>query len=341
MEEKIDSCKIMKSNTRDASIDILRFMALTGIILVHTEPTLFWTQLRSFDVPLMVLLSALCFGMGDNKNIVSYPIYLRKRFIRLVLPSWIFLTIYFIVSFYVTLHISINKVIMCYTLTTSWYFWIIRILVGMAIIAPFLKKMSDSLTKRSLLFVCVIMFVFTEFLSIQSSDYFYKMFVMFIPYVAYYLIGMNINKYKEKTILKYGIIFIIAYAFLALFLYIKTGEYIPTGRFKYPPRLYYTLYALGISAILWYYRNNIVWVLIKVKLFQFAKFVGSHTFWIYLWHIPIVDYMVEKYDSSISFVVVYFSAIIITFIQTVIIEKVCECVNSIYLRKNLKMIFIG
>lgn len=40
---------------RDLSIDILRFIALSGIILVHINPSLFWCQLRSFDVLLIVL----------------------------------------------------------------------------------------------------------------------------------------------------------------------------------------------------------------------------------------------------------------------------------------------
>ena len=47
--------------SRDLSYDVLRWLALTGIILVHSKPTLFWAQLRSFDVPLMVLVSAVCF----------------------------------------------------------------------------------------------------------------------------------------------------------------------------------------------------------------------------------------------------------------------------------------
>ena len=46
---------------RDYSIDILRFIELSGIILVHIEPAAFWCQLRSFDVPQMVLLSGVSY----------------------------------------------------------------------------------------------------------------------------------------------------------------------------------------------------------------------------------------------------------------------------------------
>lgn len=44
---------------RDRSIDLLRFIALTGIVIVYIHPSEFWTQLRNFDVPLMVFLSGV------------------------------------------------------------------------------------------------------------------------------------------------------------------------------------------------------------------------------------------------------------------------------------------
>ena len=49
---------------RDQGIDVLRWLAITGIIIAHVNPSAFWLQLRSFDVPLMVLLSGICFGVS-------------------------------------------------------------------------------------------------------------------------------------------------------------------------------------------------------------------------------------------------------------------------------------
>lgn len=51
---------------RDNSYDVLRWIALTGIILVHSKPTVFWEQIRNFDVPLMVLVSAVCFKLSGG-----------------------------------------------------------------------------------------------------------------------------------------------------------------------------------------------------------------------------------------------------------------------------------
>ena len=79
---------------RNRSIDLLRFIALTGIIIAHIDPPSFWMQLRGFDVPLMVFLSGVSYRIsGGNKQ--NYWSYAVKRFKRLILPVWVFLTIYF------------------------------------------------------------------------------------------------------------------------------------------------------------------------------------------------------------------------------------------------------
>ena len=324
---------------RDAGIDILRWLALTGIILVHTKPGVFWSQLRSFDVPMMVMLSAICFGMSGGG--INYAEYIKKRFVRLIVPTWIFLTGYFFVEYILTSDISFKKLIMCYTLTTKWYFWIVRILFGMAIIAPLLKIVSERISYKHVLIFSILLFIITELLSTLSSTYLYKVIIMFIPYIAFYLIGMIIKDFPETNILKCGILFLLIYLAIAIYLYCQTGGYVLTGKFKYPPRIYYDCYALGSSALLWVFRRKIVLFLQKSYLYNLAKFVGSHTFWIYLWHIPIVDYMVNKYNSLWCFVVVYLSAIMITYIQSLLVEKCSERIDNPVIRKNIRNVFIG
>lgn len=329
---------LKKMKTRDESIDVLRWLALTGIIMVHSEPSMFWSQLRSFDVPLMVILSALCFA--NSKGIVDKKQYYIKRFVRLVIPAWIFLISYFSISLIIGCDIELKKVIMCFTLTTSWYLWIIRILVVMALLAPFLictKKM----TKNQLLFLCMFLLGGSEVLALVSDYYYYVVLIMFIPYTSYYIIGINLNRFSGDKIEKTGLLFLALFVIIAATLYYQTGEFILTGDYKYPPRLYYTSYALGFSAILWRYRVRIVDFLKKTKIKNFALFVGSHTFWIYLWHIPIVDNMVSRYDSITCFFTTYFVSIILTYLQSLIVGKICRCVNNEESSKYLKMIFEG
>lgn len=325
--------------SRDLSYDILRWLALTGIILVHSKPTLFWAQIRSFDVPLMVLVSAICFTGSEGGGKIKE--YYKKRFVRLILPSWVFLTAYFTICYFIGVEISIKKVFMCYTLTTGWYFWIIRILVVMAIIAPWLIKYTRGIKRQQLLWICVLLLLLTEVLANVSDNYFYKIVVMCMPYMVYYILGINLSRFSRKNVEYAGCFLIALYMIIAACLYINAGEYIPTSKFKYPPQIYYTSYALGLSAFLYLCRNRIVIALRSIGLLDFAAFVGSHTFWIYLWHIPMVDYMSIRYDAPVTFFTVYFSSILITYMQTILVNRICTSVENPTFRKNLKMVFIG
>lgn len=87
--------------TRDKSIDLLRSLGLILVILVHCSAPYSLQQIRSFDVPLMVFVSALTFKpIGINK----YFTYLWKRTKRLVVPAWLFAA--FFLLFFVRLAIS-------------------------------------------------------------------------------------------------------------------------------------------------------------------------------------------------------------------------------------------
>lgn len=131
---------------REAYIDILKVIGLAFIILAHVDfknPMIM--QTRSFDVPLMCILSGvLAVGSYDKeKSIVRYII---KRINRLVIPTWIFLTVYFFVYFFAVKVFNgdfypIKAVIGSYLLTDGiGYVWIIRVYLICAIITPFIMK---------------------------------------------------------------------------------------------------------------------------------------------------------------------------------------------------------
>lgn len=100
---------------------------------------------------------------------------------------------------------------------------------------------------------------------------------------------------------------------------------------------------MGCSLFLWLVRVKVFLFLLRLspRLVDLISFIGSHTIWIYLWHIPLVS-MVKGMDSAIMrFFVVYILALIIVGCQTGFVEKLLPCVEDIKLQKNLRMIFIG
>lgn len=335
----VDSCL----KKRDRSIDLLRFIALTGIIIVHIHPSDFWTQLRNFDVPLMVFLSGVSYKLSGGDTL-DYKTYCVKRFKRLVLPVWFFLPVYFSIYMGVT-HLvpSWKTVLSYYTLMTGWYVWIIRIFFMIALVAPFLAKGLDRSSKQFFLGVSVLfLLLFEWYVNTQYSQFLGRTIVLtHFPYILVFALGYKVMDFQKKAIMGVMIVCILIYACLSVS-YIDRGC-LQTQLFKYPPQIYYLSYAMGCSLFLWLVRVKVFLFLLRLspRLVDLISFIGSHTIWIYLWHIPLVS-MVKGMDSAIMrFFVVYILALIIVGCQTRFVEKLLPCVEDIKLQKNLRMIFIG
>ena len=84
-----------RNNTkyRISYIDFLKTIGLICIILAHLKTPSWILILRSFDVQLMVILSGL---LANQSSIVNSYTYIFKRIKRLVIPTYIFLTVWFI-----------------------------------------------------------------------------------------------------------------------------------------------------------------------------------------------------------------------------------------------------
>ena len=95
---------------RDQKVDILRAIALIGIFIAHSKPNTFLFQLRSFDVPLMVLLMGMSFYISNKDKEVSHKEYIIKRVKRILVPTWVFLTIFFILFFVISLILNQNNI---------------------------------------------------------------------------------------------------------------------------------------------------------------------------------------------------------------------------------------
>lgn len=326
---------------RDDSIDMLRWIALTGIILVHIQPSAFWSQLRSFDVPMMVFLSAYCFA-GNPHGIKGYKSYCIKRFVRLVFPCWIFLSCWFPFYYGVLGHpVDLTNMGMCYTLLTPWYFWIIRIFLLMAFIAPLISKPLSTLSPKQFYFVMVMGLVANEIFCYLSESYFYVVVVMTFSYLLVFIYGFSAKRLADKHILTIGWISAFVFVIIAYLLHREYGEFILVGQYKYPPHLYYLSYAFMCISFLWILRDKIMSFFNKVHLSDAVTFIGSHTMWIYLWHIPFVYALENRFNAPLRFGIVYIASIIMTCIQTYIIKSICKRIRNESVIKKIQTIFIG
>lgn len=337
---------------RDNKIDFLRFIGLSMIILAHVGPPAMLFQIRNFDVPLMVLVSGMSFGIAYRYE--SYLRYFWKRIKRLVFPVWLFLTIYFVSVFLFrpsAEDLSLEKLLSSYFLISGiGYVWIIRVFLLVALLAPFIyliSKKTESSSKYLLLLLAI--FMIYELCRYFSMPYIEEgigknlslIFYYMIPYSLLFALGLRIPRLKVKTNSGLLLFFTVCFIGINAYFWDITGEFVPTQKYKYPPSIYYFSYAIAVSMLLWVAADKILNLLSKRKIIiNTILFIAQNSIWIYLWHIPLVKAL--NLDYSTKYFVVYTVAICVTFTQVWFVNKyLIPAFSNERARKNLKMVLTG
>lgn len=275
--------------SRDSYIDFLRAFGLLLLVVAHTCAPQWLFNLRTFDVPLMVFISAICY----NPLRGWYLAYCKKRLKRIYNPVLAFLTLFFVAEFGCFMltgrpHIEWETVLGSYFLLNSpsiGYVWIMRVFLMMALVLPLLHKV---LIKANFLSTCIvigILLIAQHFLvtAIQAIPYKGIRFVLdeIIPYATGYsaiaILGLKIRIATHKDLLLLMFASLVA---IVWFVYAHDMEFDPQA-YKYPPQSLYLLYGIFASTLLW-----------SLKPFYKAwkgdvvfRYLSANSMWIYLWHI--------------------------------------------------------
>lgn len=337
---------------RDDKVDLLRFVGLAMIILAHVDPPGILFQLRNFDVPLMVLVSGMSFGLS-YKNNTPYMEYIFRRAKRLILPVWFFLTLYFSVGFVInpiSSEINFRTIITSYTLISGiGYVWIIRVFLMVTIVSPFIFTINKRIHNDKKYFLILI----TTFLVYEVVRYFSLPYIQdgvgkiiglvvpyVIPYAIIFSIGLRVfDMDKIKLIILSGFSLIL-FILIGVWFFLCSGKFIPTQVFKYPPSIYYFSYALFVSVSLFICSQHLVNFFGKMKINKQISFVASNSIWIYLWHIPLIRIVHLNY--IFKYIVVFFVSNLIVFFQLLIINKlILPHIKSDRMKKNIKVLLMG
>ncbi|EIY2678225.1 acyltransferase [Raoultella planticola] len=329
---------------RDKTIDIMRVIGIMLIILAHVSPPEFLFQLRTFDVPMMIFISGMSYYVASKKDVKIVP-YVKSRFRRLVVPAWIFITL-----FYITIYVfnpekfyDIKKtsvIISSYLLNGFGYFWIIRIFLIIAIISPFLAYVMENKNSGNITIITLAMLIVATILSLVTSDngaiwkIVNQIIIPTLSYSSVFMIGYKWVSFNNKERLAFFMVYTVIFTtYFSVYLLYKGNVPYPQS-FKYPPTLYFIIYALMVTLPLYLILSklNIKGRTISKSIF----FLSSNTIWIYLWHIPIVEYL-KRYNPTYCFEIKY----IIAFVIPIII--VLAQVNAVkyVIRKNPKMKFLN
>ncbi|PPC74854.1 acyltransferase [Pokkaliibacter plantistimulans] len=318
---------------RDVRVDILRFIGLSMIILAHVEPPSILYQLRNFDVPLMVLVSGMSFGISYAAN-ESYLSYVLKRLRRLVAPVWLFLTFFFLSIYCIN---PDDQVLNAKTVLTSYglvsgigYVWIIRVFIMVALIAPFFYHMHREIKSNVNYFSCIALLffmfeIFRYFTLPYINEGLFKVVSLVthfaIPYALVFALGLRLYSLSQRGLIVLLIVNLLIFMITACYLFFVSGGIVPTQQFKYPPSYYYFSYAIFVGLGMFLISSSLANVLKNLRLIDLVRFIAKNSIWIYLWHIPLVMF-ISINGFSIKYVVVYLGALIVTFVQVMCVKLV-------------------
>lgn len=339
-----------QSKIRDIRFDFLKCIGILGIILAHSNPPYWLDKIRTFDVPLMVIVSGTLFYYSCQGKEVALGEYLKKRIPRLIAPVWFFLGFFFSLTYIVYLlaghpyPFSLEGILSGFLLLDGInYVWIIRVFMLIAILAPFLLKIQRFLPKVNY-FLAVILgnYIFYELAlrpindhiiaGEQLSIFIKKVFLYMISYGCLYALGMALPRLSKKNIIYIIVVFFVLFSGFTLFYYYEVGGLVSVNFQKNPPGLYYISYGIFMSMILYIIIDKLCEqksILIKNRfLNSTVLFISSSSLWIYLWHILFIQYWNEFSPNSPLtknflpiFVVVSFLSVTVTYLQKEVVKR--------------------
>lgn len=336
---------------RDERIDLLRFIGLSMVILAHVYPPMWLAQLRNFDVPLMVLVSALSFSASVKQE--SYGQYVWARVKRLVFPVWLFLTLYFAVQWafaYPQVLPDSAKILRSYLMIDGiGYVWVIRVFLLVALLAPFIYRFHQRTPQNSQYFRVLLLWylayevavnmILPEISGISRTILRNTLFDA-VPFALLFALGLRVPAMTRPTQLRFLALFTAVFVLLASWFFWQNGGFQRTQSFKYPPQHYYLAYALMCAFFLWLLAEPLLRALRSSRLLGFVLFAGSNSIWIYLWHIFFLQIFTQSWGQK--YLLVFACSAVVTWIQVSLIQRYwLPRVSSAGAKRNIRALLTG
>jgi len=275
---------------------------------------------RSFDVPLMVFVSAMC-ANSLRGGVFSYA---KKRLKRIYTPVFIFLTLYFVAfgTFALVAHkhpIGWKNVIGSYLLLNQpsiGYVWIMRVFLMISLILPFVKRGIDRLNIAWTVTIALSIIIVQHYLVVVCSSIpnyvarfiFEETVLYLVGFIPIVILGIKILHFSRKElILNIGLLA----GLIGTYIYVTNTPFTPQ-KYKYPPQSLYILYGMLGCLVLWTLKP----VLQRVTNYRMIRWFSEKSMWIYLWHIvsvTMVPYLGIFQDLWVGrFLFVLITAVLLT-----------------------------
>lgn len=277
----------MTRKKRNVTIDILRVIGLVLVIAAHCEFPEWFYELREFDVVTLVAVSGMSFYVSSGRSDESYGSYVKKRFLRLVVPVWIFLALFFIFFRLLGRSFSLSVILESFALLSGGilFIWVYRIFFINALLNPLLRKLTENYGFRisSAVLICglavsQLLYRFVSPLLPGAAGKLFEYIVLYtLGYAMISLAGMLWEKGEKRERM------ILLGAFAAVFAgSLLIGGFRTISSAKYPPQLYYISYGLLVTFGLYLLFERIP---VSEKAGRVITWLSVNTMRIYMWHI--------------------------------------------------------
>lgn len=321
-------------NKRNTKIDILRAFAMICIVIAHAKPNPIIFELRNFDVIMIVIIMGASFYLSSQNKKLNFVDYVIKRFKRLILPTWVFLTIFFIFFYIISLfthhkYFSFFQIIESYKLLGGiGYVWIMKVFFLVALTSPFILRFSNKIKSDITYFILLsliyalyyLLYLQLPNISPPINTYYNLILLEGLGYSIVTAIGIRLLSLNQKSFNILVVIITIILIINAIYYQFET-----TQLHKYPPLIYYISYGTLITFIS-YRLLDIKFIHDKLNNI-FMHFISKHSLWLYFWHIipiyliQILDLRIFEY-FSVRFIFIFIIALLITIIQNKLSKKI-------------------
>lgn len=322
------------SDTRDPSVDALRFVGITSIFLAHIEPSDTLFQLRTFDVPLMVFVSGLSYS---GRQISDYAGFLRKRVLRLLAPLYIFLIVYLSIIWLLA-HFGCadwfgrERVVGSFLLKLNpsvGYVWIFRVFLLVMLLTPALLRLERAVRRDGVFLaliaaLCGVQTLLVWWLKPLHLGFAVDDWVLYaVGYSVPFLAGVRLRYADRRRSLLLGGVFVAVMLAAAFVMTDIQGTWLGMQPWKYPPQLYFLLWGTTASAVLWGLRR--FWG--PLLACRPVLFIGQNTIWLYLWHIPFIPFINDSMSGcwwGLRLLAIYALSLVLCTIQYRIVDALAK-----------------
>lgn len=309
---------------KDKSIQIIRIISMFLIILCHivqeSNNTILNMSAQFFNVGVFVFLFISGFLYG-KKDITNTKAFYLKRFLKILLPIYIFILFLYLVTFIVYKNVEIkylfiyflNLQFMLGSMEGAGHLWFISIITICYLLTPFLSHKKATIIRYGKYIVLMLMFfsIISSFISPILS----KILLYFITYLLGYIFG-----YENKTLnTKLSIIL----AFFSIILRLLCKHYFD-GTFIYD--IYITFFthiilAISIFSIL---KNTLSKLLLKNE--KLINYFDEYSYYIYIMHYMFFSGPLKIVNFTSCFVLNIVIALIFTCLSAIILHFIYDLI---------------